>query len=634
MPRLALSRFLPTATLLLLAAHSIGACRSAPVLEAPMLREQVEAGELPPLEQRLPSEPARIESIEGRGQYGGSLRMLDAVEQYWSMNLVGQAGLFRFDRHGVEIQPDLAAGFQWSEDYRSLELRLRPGHKWSDGHPFTTDDILFWWEAYASHPAFEMEDFWRFESGSMQLTKIDDTTVRFDFPEPYPVVMDRWGRALLSTDGLRGPILPRHYLERFHPDYDPEAEALAEAEGHDSWRSLFEQHADSTLGLRPERPSLWMWVPEARADGQPGLVRNPYFHQVDRWGSQLPYIDRIEGRLIEARPDLVSAVAGGEVDIEGFYIGTINLPQLEDLARGHSLRTATSMETSLYTIHFNLNAQDPTLRSLFGQRDFRRALSLAIDRKEIAEQVFDGHARPSPALPLPQHSFYDPDWTEPLLRFDPEEAGRLLDGLGMVQRDAQGMRRSPTGQPLRLTMQMHNDGLQNRAVCERVSADWAAIGIDALCRGTTVPQLSQWQIDNETELPVWATSRSTRLLRTDPRWFGFESTAWQWWAPRWTAWLRSEGREGEQPPAGIRELDAQFQRWQALPYESEEANALARSYFGWFAEQQPMIGTVGLQDHPLVVADRLRGVPDDDLWWGADINFYTAYLPGQWWLDD
>ncbi|MCB0215155.1 MAG: hypothetical protein H6648_09555 [Caldilineae bacterium] len=619
------------AILLALPLAACGAGRAAE--EVPMLAPLVASGELPPLAERLPETPAVIASADRDAVYGGTLHMLDMDARAWSLNLLRQAGLLRYDQLGIGLEPDLAAGYRLSPDLRSLELTLRAGHKWSDGQPFTSDDIRFWWEAYANHPAFDPDPFYHFASGAMQLEVVDAQTVRFVFPEPYPVLLDRWGRALLATDGLRGPILPRHYLERFHADYNPEAKALAEAEGLDSWQALFEKHADASVGLDPERPSLWMWVAEASPDETLRLVRNPYFHQVDARGRQLPYIDRVEGRVVAEREALVAEAAAGGADFEGFYVGAIDLPLLAEPAAGHALRLAQSLETSLFTIHFNLNARDATLRELFGWHDFRQALSLAINRERIADQVFEGHARPSPALPLPQHAFYDPAWTEPLIRHDPEAASALLDALGLDTRDASGFRLNPDGARIELQMQMHNDGQQNRAICELVVEDWKIVGVLAQCRGTTVPQLMQWQVENKNQLPVWATSRTTRLLRTDPRWFGFTDPSQQWWAPDWTAWLASSGAQGERPPDAIAALAEQFQRWQALPYEAPEATQLAREYFGWFAENYPMIGTVGLQDQPLVLSERLQGLPEGELHWAADTNFYTPLLPAAWWLD-
>lgn len=176
----------------------------------------------------------------------------------------------------------------------------------------------------------------------------------------------------------------------------------------------------------------------------------------------------------------------------------------------------------------------------------------------------------------------------------------------------------------------------NKPICAAVERDWRGLGITTECGATASPaRFLEGQAAGQLLSPVWPTGRTTRFaLRSDPRAFGFTDPAQQWWAPEWTRWLASEGREGSQPPAEIQDLAQRFEAWRALPAESPDYVRLGRAYFAWFAEALPMIGTVGLQEHPVLVGTRLRGVPAEGLYWGSDTNFYTPYLPPTWWLED
>lgn len=141
------------AILLSLVAFAGVSAQDATYQEAPMLAELVAAGELPPLEERLPAEPLVVEPQSEVGTYGGTMRFAEAnASSAWSASLVRQAGLFRYNQTGTEVSVDIAKDYSFNDDLTELTLELREGHKWSDGQPFTVDDILFWWEDIANNP--------------------------------------------------------------------------------------------------------------------------------------------------------------------------------------------------------------------------------------------------------------------------------------------------------------------------------------------------------------------------------------------------------------------------------------------------------------------------------------------------
>lgn len=619
-------------------ALALSACDKSPEapIEPPLLAPKVAAGELPPLSERLPSKPLVVEPIEGPGQYGGSLRLHDRERRAWSTNMLRLSGLFRFDQTGTEVIPDIAEGYEFSDDLKTLTLRLRPGHRWSDGEPFGADDIMFWWEAYASNPAFERDPFWTFEEGEMAVEKVDESTLRFVFPKPYPIVIDRWGRAFLSSAGPNGPMLPKHYMQQFHPDYNPEAETKAKAEGFETWQERFEDRMDPNSATDAERPSLSMWIPESLGVDALTLVRNPYFHQVDPQGRQLPYIDRVSVTIqLEAEPFMAS-IEAGEADFEAYFIDTQDFGRLSVGAGAgrYQVLTATNLHSSMFTLNFNRTPPEPGLQDLYAERDFRLALSVAIDREAMATAVMGGRAKPFPALPLPANSFFDPAWSTLNIQHDPDLANTLLDGLGLDKRDEEDYRLKSDGEKLQLRIEMLANEEVLEPLCNVVKADWQAVGVFAWCGATSsASRFSDGHMANQLAMPVWSTGRTTRILRTDPRWFGFTDPQQQLWARSWTEWFTTDGAIGEEPPQEIKDLAALYERWVAVEAGTPEYDELGREYFRYFAEEIPMIGTIGLAEHPIVVGPRLHGVPTEGLYWGSDTNFYSPYQPAQWWLD-
>ena len=121
--------------------------RSPKYKESPALAEQVKAGKLPPVEQRLPSEPLVVPVVERVGQYGGVWRraFLGPADANNYVRVVYDA-LVRHSPDGGKIEPKIAAGWESSKDFKQWTIKLRPGAKWSDGAPFTADDIVFWYQ--------------------------------------------------------------------------------------------------------------------------------------------------------------------------------------------------------------------------------------------------------------------------------------------------------------------------------------------------------------------------------------------------------------------------------------------------------------------------------------------------------
>jgi len=627
------------AILLSLVAFAGVSAQDATYQEAPMLAELVAAGELPPLEERLPAEPLVVEPQSEVGTYGGTMRFAEAnASSAWSASLVRQAGLFRYNQTGTEVSVDIAKDYSFNDDLTELTLELREGHKWSDGQPFTVDDILFWWEDIANNPELSPNGppgFWKFTDGELPVfEKVSDTLLKITFPAPFPIVIDRFGRTFFSSDP--SIMAPKHYLQKWHADYNEDAAQVAADEGFESWVQAFNAHFQPARWWEIERPWLWKWIPEEETADRLIFVRNPYYHAVDTEGNQLPYIDRISVSIITDQQTLALRASSGELDFESYYINIADMPvfRANEEAGNYKVAIASQLRSADLALMPNRTVKDPILNELFNNKDFRIALSLGINRERMNETLYFGLGTPYPAIPLPSNSYIKPEWTTMYIDYDPDQANALLDGLGLTERDGDGFRLRPDGDRLSVLIEIGVLEGNKQAACELVADDYVAIGIEVVCRLTEGSLFSERNLANEFEIATWHLDRAVLIGRADPLWFGFKDPSQQRWAAQWVIWMQTNGAEGVEPPQEIKDLAAIFNEWQTTIPGSEEFIQLGQQYFEYFATEIPMIGTVGMWPQPVIVSNRLHNVQTEDIYWGADTNFYAPYQPEQWYISE
>ncbi len=608
--------------------------------ESPMLAERVQKGELPPVEQRLPKDFLVVEPTGEIGKYGGSLRFGDLdASSLGSLRNIRTHGMFHFNQTSSQTIEDICKSYAFSDDLKTLTLNLREGHKWSDGAPLTVDDILFWWEDVQLNTDISTgpDSFWTPGGTPAVFKKNSDTQIEITFTVPYPVLIDRMGRSLFSSDVAFGPMLPKHYLQKWHLKYNPQANDVAKEEKFDNWTQAFQAHAFPGNNFDPAKPTVWAWIPETVSSDRVIAVRNPYFFQVDPDGNQLPYIDRIECAITGTREVQTLKASSGELDFEAFYLALKDMPvfkQNEDKGK-YKVRTAQSLRTSALALMPNRTVKDPVLNDLFNKLDFRVALSISINRQAMSDTLFFGLAKAFPATCLPTMSFFKPEWATVHMEFDPDKANQLLDGLGLTAKDDQGFRLRPDGQG-RVSILLEDPDTEGptEEICTLVAADWAKVGIEAVVKVVEENLYFQRMLDNETQMGAWHLDRTGLFGRANPLFFAFDEPSQQHWAAQWTKWFQSGGKEGIEPPAEIKKQRDIFDQYrQALP-GTPEFDQYGAQYYEYFATQLPMIGTVGFAPVPMIVSNRLHNVPDQDIYWGADTNFYDPYLPTQWYIEE
>ena len=450
--------------------------------EAPILAELVAQGHIPPVAERVGPEPCVMKGVDGTGNYGGTWLRLGGPG--WISYRGSYASLVRWSPSGYPIVPHVAKGYSVSDDNREYTFTLRRELKWSDGHPFTADDILYWWKHECNDKAIlgVPPSFMLVRGQPGRVEKLDTYRVRITFPQPNGLFLER----LAQRPGLEMTNTPERYLKQYHPtigDADV-IEAHMQARRLRSRKDVYDDVKDV---LNPMHPRLWPWLYRTyKAGGQQSAVRNPYYWVVDTEGNQLPYLDRVVFDA-KSRDMTVQALANGEVSMQWMY----NL--FKDYTLLMSQRKKYDYEVyhwyageCTFVIYPNLNrciepGQPDTAKkhALLNDKRFRQALSLAIDRQAIIQAVYNGLGEPSTLMPDPSSFFYNAPAYKKYTEHDPERANRLLDEIGLAKRDLEGFRTFQDGSRMTFVLTF---APTDPATGQFVVEDWWNVGLRVLLR--------------------------------------------------------------------------------------------------------------------------------------------------------
>ena len=365
--------------------------------ETPALSHRVSTGDLPPIEKRLPRNPS-IVYLENPGEeygvHGGLLRMvMSRAKDIRMMVVYGYARLIGYNKK-FDLEPDILEKVDVKEG-RIFTLHLREGHKWSDGHLFTSEDFRFFWEDVALHKKLSKSGphrIFRVNGRLPEFEVLNAHAVRYTWKDPNPF--------FLSSLAKARPVFiyrPAHYLKQFHERYaeKEKLQALVKTANKRNWRSLFASKSRLYRNTNPDLPSLQPWYVTNTMPAERFIFnRNPYFHRVDRNGRQLPYIDRVAIGI--ANKKLIPAKSGaGEVDLQArsLFFNNFTFLKQGEKRNNFKVRLWSSARGSQMALFPNLNARDQGWRELLRKVDFRRALSLGINRDEINQVIYFGLAR-------------------------------------------------------------------------------------------------------------------------------------------------------------------------------------------------------------------------------------------------
>lgn len=594
-----------------------GATFAAEYKEAPRLSELVKGGKLPPVAQRLPEKPLVLSPVENTGKYGGTWRQaLMGGSDSLIERSVGYTRLVRWNRAWTAVEPDVAEKVDVKPDGTEYVFHLRKGTRWSDGAPFTADDLVFWYQDVLMNKELtpSVPRWLRSGNDPVIVEKIDDATVKFRFTGPNGMLMENMATTF-GSDILAAA--PAHYLKQFHKKYNPDGidKLVAEAKAA-NWSALFLNKTSFPGRWRATgRPVLDPWQLSVPYGGttQVVLERNPYYFKVDPDGRQLPYIERVTFDIMGDQQAIVLKAINGELDMQNQRLNGLEtrivLAQNRERS-GYRLFKAQPAWSNAMCISLNQTSKNPVLREVFRNRDFRVALSLAINREELNELIYAGQSQPYQAAPRPGTALYDEQMATQYTKFDPKGANELLDKAGFSKRDGQRFRLGPDGKRISFAVDAATSRRYQIDALELIKKYWAAVGIEMQVKTIEESFAFARMLANEHDAMVWIGGGGYDFLGVlDPKWyFPYENQAA--FASAWGIYFQNPNDpNAEEPPEPAKRQQALYVEMQKTPGTAGQFEVM-KKILAITREQFYVIGTNMDADNYGVVKNNMRNVPE------------------------
>ncbi len=604
------------------AAESVEAAapKTEAIKEAPSVHAKVQAGELPPLDERLPKEPLVLirEGIEQEiGTYSDDKPFISAssashhISEYFLM----------LNADCTKTIPNIGKAWETSEDGKPFTVYLREGMKWSDGHPFTADDIIFWYEDYVKNeelnPVFPTS--WKVGGEPMEMVKIDDFTVEMRFAQPFyymPYTINSNAFRGRQEGGAGGGFyLPAHFMKQFHIKHNPDADKLAQEQDYEYWYELFGYYAGA---LRIGCPALGPWVLTEEAATGNTYERNPYYFKVDPEGNQLPYISTMRSMAWEDNEGHLMLMVSGQIDYEAWGVSVGDWPVLKKNEEKGDFEVWMGGDCWVGYADFWLNETfdaDPEMGEILANPKFRQALSLAIDRDEIVEKIGLGNGIPMQATVWRDCSFYKEEWGTAYAELDIDRANALLDEIGLDKRDEEGFRLKPSGDKLTLIIECTTAIPYWVPISELTKSYWEAVGV------RTILQVQEWNTlwtrlgANEMHIFTWVVDNKHEFVLLAGN-SGFQQMSW--WGLKWWQWLTTDGAEGIEPSDDVKRL---YELCSAIPSTPpDQIAAVMQEIWDDQAKNIRAIGTIGYVGKPIYTKKKLGNVDKKAYADNADIG--------------
>ena len=605
--------------------------------EAPSLAKKVAAGKLPPVEERLPFNPRKLNFKNlglKIGQYGGSIRMLMArAKDARQMSVYGYSRLVGYHPKTFELEADILESFEVKEG-RRFTFELRRGHRWSDGQPLTSEDFRYWWEDVANNkelspvgppkimtingelPIFEVINRYKF---------------RYTWKRPNPDFLPR----LASASPLY-IYRPAHYMRQFHEKYTDRniLKKTVKKSKQRNWAALHNKMDNLYRNDNVDLPVLQPWVSISKPSASRLIFkRNPFFHRVDPEGKQLPYADSFIFTI--ANNKLIPAKTGtGEVDLQARYLRFDDYTFLKkgEERSPYSTRLWKTAKGAHLALFPNLNVNNPTLRKLIRDVRFRRALSLGVHRHEINQVIYYGLAIGGNNSVLPESPLYRPTYRNKWANFDLQKANQLLDEIGLVQRDRSGIRLMPDGSPLHLIIETAGESTEQTDVLELVRDSWLKIGIKIFSKPSQRNVFRNRIFSGETAMSIWSGVENGLITaNSSPAEFVPTSQQSLQW-PKWGQYHETNGKAGEKPTGEhVIHLLELYQRWKNTAAQKEKSK-IWQKILEIHSDQVYSIGLVAAVLQPVVVSSQLKNVPLSAIYnWNPGAHF-GIYKPDTFWF--
>ena len=593
---------------------------------------------LKPLKDRLPDSP-RVLNMKSLGRepgtQGGTVRMLIGRQKdiryvpiYSYSRLVGY-------NEQLEMVPDILESYT-VEEGRIFTFKLRAGHKWSDGSELSAEDFRYYWEEVILNPEILRAGppaRLKVNGDVAKFEVIDNLTVRYTWELPMPRFL-----SMLASPIPQTLALPSAYMRQFHAKFQSAdvLEKSMEQQRVDTWVRLHRKMMRQNRPENPNLPTLEAWRPRTFSPAEQFMFeRNPYFHRVDENGVQLPYVDRLQLNVSSA--GLIGAkTATGESDLQATALGLPDYTLIKEAESRFPIKVSLwrSSRGSSVALFPNLTCKDEVWRALFQDVRVRRALSLAINRREINQVICYGLARESANTVLPESPLYKPEYSTKWSDFDPEQANALLDEVGIAERGSNGIRYLPDGRQANITIESAGESTLETDVLELITDHFRQVGVALFIRNSQRDIFRSRVVGGEVLMSAWqgldnglpsADMPPTELAPTT-------NDQLQW--PVWGLYYLSGHSQGRPADMGkVEELGQLLDKW-LLTTNTEQREKIWHQMLEIHADQVFSIGTVNGTLQPVVKSEQLQNVPEEGLYGFEPMSYLGVYMPDTFWIKE
>ncbi len=593
------------------------------------------------VEDRLPvKEDVFVEQVDANGSplaignYGGQINLLQASGS-WDLSRPMLESIIHYNTDGT-YYANVIKEFSYSSDYKVWTFKLREGMRWSDGEPFTADDIVFWYEVCHKTNFDGKRDGWNAPleevNGVVQkgqfavLTKVNDYEVTWTFQNPkYPA-------SFIENGDFKWCWAPKHYLIDLVPSYyltgetlDEDATAKANEQALiNAQKKGLSYSSVKDLGKAltynwwnvSGLPTLNAWVlsTEPGKNSNKGdyceCVRNEYFWKVDAKGQQLPYCDLLTFTKVAESEQQLLLIRSGKLDLCDIAMKDIS-STLSDMGEKGKLITYSSVNWGSPQITFNYTTTDSKFAELFAKKEFRQAMSISVDRNEVSGLLNDGFLAGGQCAPQEGNFGYDEEWINKWTEYDVAAAKKLLESCGLKM-GADGFYDFADGTDLVLTFYFYSEKNQNDEY-EILKQYWNKAGIKTDSKGFTTEAFDQ-EIDNNTWLACIGphTSIGGLGLRSRVAPFVPVAQAAEWYGDYGT-YYQTKGEKGVKPVGEFQKLIDLYEEWNSTP-DKETRDKLELQIYDIHKENLFSIAYLRSAGEYKIINSELKNYPTQLIW--------------------
>ncbi|MCY9669183.1 ABC transporter substrate-binding protein [Paenibacillus alginolyticus] len=559
---------------------------------------------LPALNTRLPTDYKVSNEIPANqmkyeiGTYGGNLRTVTSVVDW-------DADVFVMDNEpllntpgilGDEITGNILKDYKVSDDQKEFTFSMRKGLKWSNGQPVTTEDVRFTVEDFLNNPELTpIYPVWLrgggvAEGAPLKLDVIDDFTFKLTFDRPYGGILIRF--AIQGWRGYTELIKPAHYLKQFHKKYTPmeKLEPIIKEAGFQpgEWANLFNDKDITNWKLNQKKalgfPVLYPWIQTKHTDSVTTYERNPYYFKVDPAGNQLPYIDTIQSSLVQDIEMVGLKTIAGEVDFSRESAALIKMPLYKENEKNGYKANLASMHVTPTDVFLNQTYDDANWQKVVQDVRFRKALNLALNRKEIISTIYYGFAKPG---------------TIEDNTFDLAQANQLLDDMGM-KKGPDGKRLGLNGKTFTIPFEVGAQAPDIVPLTQLIVEMWKQLGLDVTMKTIDQKLWNTKNTDNQLQ--------ASMIWTHTPLWYMGDWGLGQW-APAWNDWKTSGGKKGKEPPENVKKFYSLID--QAAAAKPDDAKKLIEQVKSELKDNMYYFVHIADVKQPIIVNAKLHNIPSD-----------------------